>query len=173
MDMVEREGLLKPNPLWPQTDAELQQRLQEVGILPTLQRMAIAAALLSRPCHMTADQVLTEARRRLPSLSRTTVYGALDLFVRKGLLRELPVQGESAVYDSNPVPHHHLYNMVTREVQDLPAQTLQVLGMADLGADLEVVDVDLIVRVRPRGHSSRPARRHPVASNLPPPSRRP
>lgn len=154
---------MKQDHFWPQTDAELQQRLQDVGILPTLQRMAIAAVLLSRPCHRTAEQVLTQARARWPSLSRTTVYGALDLFVRKGLLRELPVQGESAVYDSNPVPHHHLYNVVTREVEDLPTQTLQVMGLSDLSADLELVDVDLIVRVRPRGHASRAGRARPAA----------
>ena len=44
----------------------VQQRLREVGIVPTLQRMLIASTLLERPLHMTAEQVLLAVRERLP-----------------------------------------------------------------------------------------------------------
>lgn len=136
-------------------DTTLQARLQQAGISPTLQRLAIAEALLRQPCHMTADQVLAAARQWLPSLSRATVYGTLQLFVRQGLLRELPIDGEATVYDSNLAPHHHLYHEDTGEVSDLPAEALQVLGLPALGEGLELAAVDVIVRVRRRG--SRPA----------------
>ncbi|WP_374588614.1 Fur family transcriptional regulator [Ideonella dechloratans] len=136
-------------------DTTLQARLQHAGISPTLQRLAIAEALLRQPCHMTADQVLAAARQWLPSLSRATVYGTLQLFVRQGLLRELPIDGEATVYDSNLAPHHHLYHEDTGEVSDLPAEALQVLGLPALGEGLELAAVDVIVRVRRRG--SRPA----------------
>lgn len=136
-------------------DTALQARLQQAGIGPTLQRLAIAEALLRQPCHMTADQVLAAARQWLPSLSRATVYGTLQLFVRQGLLRELPIDGEATVYDSNLAPHHHLYHEDTGEVSDLPAEALQVLGLPALGEGLELAAVDVIVRVRRRG--SRPA----------------
>lgn len=136
-------------------DTALQARLQQAGIGPTLQRLAIADALLRQPCHMTADQVLVAARQWLPSLSRATVYGTLQLFVRQGLLRELPIDGEATVYDSNLTPHHHLYHEDTGEVSDVPAEALQVLGLPALGEGLELAAVDVIVRVRRRG--SRPA----------------
>ncbi|MCO5977643.1 Fur family transcriptional regulator [Ideonella oryzae] len=136
-------------------DTALQVRLQQAGIGPTLQRLAIAEVLLRQPCHMTADQVLAAARRWLPSLSRATVYGTLQLFVRQGLLRELPIDGEATVYDSNLAPHHHLYHEDTGEVSDVPAEALQVLGLPALGEGLELAAVDVIVRVRRRG--SRPA----------------
>lgn len=136
-------------------DTALQARLQQAGIGPTLQRLAIAEALQRQPCHMTADQVLVAARQWLPSLSRATVYGTLQLFVRQGLLRELPIDGEATVYDSNLTPHHHLYHEDTGEVSDVPAEALQVLGLPALGEGLELAAVDVIVRVRRRG--SRPA----------------
>lgn len=136
-------------------DTALQARLQQAGIGPTLQRLAIAEALLRQPCHMTAEQVLVAARQWLPSLSRATVYGTLQLFVRQGLLRELPIDGEATVYDSNLTPHHHLYHEDTGEVSDVPAEALQVLGLPALGEGLELAAVDVIVRVRRRG--SRPA----------------
>jgi Fur family transcriptional regulator, iron response regulator len=126
----------------------LQQRLKQVGILPTLQRMAVASVLLPRPVHMTAEQVLLAARVHLPSLSRATVYAVLQLFSRQGLLKELPVDGAAVVYDSNTAPHHHFYDVDTGEVADLPEAALQVLGLpAALGA-MELAGVDVIIRVR-------------------------
>jgi Fe2+ or Zn2+ uptake regulation protein len=82
--------------------------------------MAVASVLLPQPVHMTADQVLAAARARLPSLSRATVYAVLQLFVRRGLLKELPIDGAATVYDSNTAPHHHLYDVDTGAVADLP-----------------------------------------------------
>jgi hypothetical protein len=48
-------------------DTALQARLQQAGIGPTLQRLAIAETLLRQPCHMTADQVLAAARGGCPA----------------------------------------------------------------------------------------------------------
>jgi len=128
--------------------ADLQQRLNDANIRPTLQRMAVASVLLGGPVHMTAEQVLSAARDRLPSLSRATVYAVLQVLVRGGLLKELPIDGAATVYDSNTQPHHHLYDIDTGAVADLPMAQLQVLGLpASLGG-AQLVDVDVIVRVR-------------------------
>jgi Fur family transcriptional regulator, iron response regulator len=143
---------------WPVVDLRLRDRLRACGVMPTRQRMAIAAVLLPRPCHMTAEQVLQQAHDDFPELCRATVYSTLQLFVRHGLLRELPVDGAATVYDSNLDPHHHLYNVDTGEVSDLPTEALRVLGQQALGRalgeSLEVAAMDVIVRVRQR----RPAR---------------
>jgi Fur family transcriptional regulator, iron response regulator len=128
--------------------SDLQQRLTDAGILPTLQRMAVASVLLNKPVHMTAEQVMEAARARLSRLSRATVYAVLQLFVRHGLLNELPVDGAATVYDSNTDPHHHLYDVDTGDVADLPLAHLQVLGVQQALAGLELAGVDVIVRVR-------------------------
>lgn len=127
---------------------DLQQRLRDAGVLPTLQRMVVASVLLARPAHMTAEQVLAEAQQRLPGLSRATVYAVLQLFVRRGLLRELPIVGAATVYDSNTDAHHHLYDVDTGQVCDLRDDALQVLGLEHATGGLELAGVDVIVRVR-------------------------
>jgi Fur family transcriptional regulator, iron response regulator len=131
---------------WSTTAA--QRRLRSAGIVPTLQRLVVAAVMLERPVHMTAEQVLSMARGRLPEISRATVYATLQLFVRSGLLKELPIDGEATVFDSNTAPHHHLYDVDTGQVTDLPIGALQVLGLADAIPGLELAGVDVIVRVR-------------------------
>jgi len=129
---------------------QLQQRLREADVLPTLQRMAVAHVMLREPRHMTAEQVLRAAREVLPLISRATVYAVLQLFVRRGLLKELPIDGAATVYDSNIAPHHHLYNVDTGEVSDLPALAVQLMGLPELDADMVLDEVDVIVRVRSR-----------------------
>lgn len=128
--------------------AQLQARLRGNGILPTLQRMAVAQVMLVRPAHMTAEQVLEAARRGMPELSRATVYAVLKLFVGQGLLKELPIDGQATVYDSNVQPHHHLYDVESGRVVDLPESALQVLGLAQAVGSMELAGVDVIVRVR-------------------------
>ncbi len=132
----------------------LQDRLRAAGIAPTLQRLVIAEVMLARPAHLNAEQVLAAARAQLPDLSRATLYGTLQLFVQHGLLRALPIAGVATVYDSTVTPHHHLYDMDSGEVRDLDAAQVQVLGLPLLAADLEITEVDVVVRVR---HRARPA----------------
>jgi len=127
---------------------DLQALLRGRDILPTLQRMAVAQVLLAQPTHMTAEQVLEAARRLMPELSRATVYAVLKLFVGQGLLKELPIDGHATVYDSNVQPHHHLYDVDSGQVVDLPAASLQVLGLPQAVGALEMTGVDVIVRVR-------------------------
>ncbi len=130
------------------TATDLQQRLRDAAIQPTLQRMAVASVLLDKPAHMTAEQVMAAARERVPDLSRATVYAVLQLFVSRGLIKELPVEGAATVYDSNTAPHHHLYDVETGEVADVPESLLQVNGLPAALAGLELAGVDVIVRVR-------------------------
>ncbi|MFZ5521019.1 MAG: Fur family transcriptional regulator [Pseudomonadota bacterium] len=132
------------------TAPDLQRRLRQAGIAPTLQRLAVAAVLLPQPMHMTAEQVLRAAREQLPDIARATVYAVLQLFVARGLLKELPIDGAATVYDSNTGAHHHLYNLDTGEISDLPAEALQVLGLPALQPGLELAGVDVVLRVRGR-----------------------
>ena len=129
---------------------DLQQRLRAAAIVPTLQRMAVASVLLRQPVHMTAEQVMRAAHEELSLISRAIVHSVLQLFVRHGLVKEVPIDGAATLYDSNPTPHHHLYNVDTGEVSDLPALAVQVAGLSELGAAPEMHEVDVIVRVRRR-----------------------
>lgn len=129
---------------------QLIERFRCAQVLPTLQRLAIGAVMLEHPCHMTAEQVLVAAREVMPGISRATVYSTLQLFVQHGLLRELLMDGEATIYDSNMQPHHHLYHVDTGEVVDFPCEQLQVRGLPQLADDLELADIDVIVRVRSR-----------------------
>lgn len=123
-------------------------RLRGAGIQPTRQRLAIAQVLLQTPVHMAADDVLVSARTIFPSLSRATVYNTLPLLVEKGLLRALRLDPERTVYDSRTEAHSHIYHEDTGMVEDLPTEMLQWHALPQIASNLELVGMDLIVRVR-------------------------
>lgn len=123
-------------------------RLRTAGISLTLQRVALAHVMLAAPAHLTADEVLTRVRGLMPEISRATVYNTLKLFKEKGLLREIIVNAEQVVFDSTMAPHHHLYDVETGKVTDVPAGEIKIVGVPTLPPDLEVESIDLVVRVR-------------------------
>lgn len=124
--------------------------LRGAGIPVTLQRVEIARLLLSGPVHLSADQVFSGVRSSVPATSRATVYNTLKLFREKHLVRELIVDPERVVYDSNTSPHYHLYNAESGQLTDVSAEELQVVGMPSLPPGLELEEVDVIIRVRKR-----------------------
>ncbi len=127
---------------------ELVDRLRRAGVPITFPRLEIARVLLSAPIHLSADQVLSKVRETAPDISRATVYNTLKLFREKNLIRELLVEPERVIYDSNIHPHHHLYNIDTGELMDFPDDALQLTGMPDLPEHTEIVQTDVIVKIR-------------------------
>ena len=124
--------------------------LAEHGIKPTQQRLEIAAFLFSRPQHVAADQVLSAVNRIDDKVSKATVYNTLNLFVRKGLIREVLINPERVFYDSNNSAHHHVYNEDTGELSDLHSTNVAVERLPAVDENLEIVATDVIVRVRNR-----------------------
>ena len=106
--------------------------------------------LLSAPRHLSADQVRaapTEAGHRV---SKATVYNTLNLFVERGLAREVIVDPSRVFYDSTVEPHHHLYNTDSGELVDLDGDAVAVDLKDALPPEVEVEGVEVIVRVRSR-----------------------
>jgi Fur family iron response transcriptional regulator len=128
--------------------AALAQRLESKGILPTPQRVEIAAVLFAQDQHMAADQVLERVNSDGAAVSKATVYNTLGLFAARGLLRELRVDAARVFYDSNVRPHFHYYNVDDGTLTDLemPAALAACLPAAPAGTVAEGLDV--IIRLR-------------------------
>lgn len=128
---------------------EVADRLRRHDINLTHQRLEIAHALFSRMEHLSADQVLLIVNERHAETSKATVYNTLKLFREKGLIREVIVDPNKIFYDPNTSPHHHLYDVVSGEITDIPATGIQVSGLPPLPEGVVAEGVDIIVRTRP------------------------
>lgn len=122
--------------------------LERHHILATQQRVDIAHLLFQRPQHLAAEQVLAQVNATYGHVSKATVYNTLGLFVRRGLVREVVIEPGRTFYDSNTHDHHHIYNVDTGELSDIPASSVAIDGGPTLPAGTEVEGMDLVIRVR-------------------------
>lgn len=81
--------------------------LRDQGIQPSLQRIKIYQYLASTQDHPSADTLHARLLPEIPTLSRTTVYSTLDLFVRSGLALRLTVSETESRYDATMSDHAH------------------------------------------------------------------
>lgn len=126
----------------------LAQRLRQYGVAPTHQRMEIAQVLFERMQHLSAEQILARVNARYAETSKATVYNTLRLFVEKRLIRELIVDPSKIVYDSNTLPHHHLYDTASGRITDIAADKVRVVGLPPLPDGVEAESIDIVVRTR-------------------------
>ena len=100
--------------------------LQEHGIQPSAQRVVVGEYVLFTEEHPSADQVWARVKKTFPLLSRATVYNTLNLFVEKGLLRQLVLAEGKVVFDPNIESHHHFIDESTGIIHDVPWHALEV-----------------------------------------------
>lgn len=81
--------------------------IQEKGIRPSVQRTVIFEYLHEHPIHPTVDDVYTALSPDYPTLSRTTVYNTLKLFVQNGLVQVVKIEDDELRYDATTKPHIH------------------------------------------------------------------
>jgi len=104
------------------------ERLRDVGIGPTVQRMAILEFLERTTSHPTADEVYIEIRMAYPTIARATVYNTLDALTKVGMILKLSVDPTVARYDANLGPHAHFRCRLCNKVYDIPVGNKQPLG---------------------------------------------
>ena len=87
--------------------AELKEELLNAGIRPSVQRLAIFEYVRRSCQHPTAEVVYEALRDELGSLSLTTVYNTLKLFVDAGLIMMLTIDDAFRCFDGNRSNHAH------------------------------------------------------------------
>jgi len=83
------------------------QYLRQFSIKPSVQRSAVMNFLMKNHIHPTIDEIYMALVPTMPTLSKTTVYNTLDLFVEKGAVQALVIDGRNARYDVNISAHGH------------------------------------------------------------------
>ena len=119
------------------------------GINPTHQHIEIAYALFSRQEHLSADQVMALVNERHSETSKATVYNTLNLFVAKGLIREVIVDPNRVFYDPNTEPHYHLYDVQLGRLTDIASADVRISGLPEVPEGMVTEGMDVIIRVRP------------------------
>src|SRR6185436_3465770 len=127
---------------------EIVQLLSGRGVFPTPQRVDVALVILSKPQHLSAEQVIAGIRASGSRVSKATVYNTLNLFCERGLLRTVEVDPTRQFYDPTIEPHHHFYNVDTGELTDIPTGAVTLSVNTALPPGTQQAGVDVVIRVR-------------------------
>src|ERR1039458_9661191 len=77
------------------------------GLAVTHQRQVVYEAVIASHGHYSPEDIYAAVRRRIPSISLATVYNNLRLFIKCGMLREVP-HATTLRVDGNLKPHHQI-----------------------------------------------------------------
>ncbi|MGL4985576.1 MAG: Fur family transcriptional regulator [Treponemataceae bacterium] len=81
--------------------------LTDHGIRPSLQRLQIYDFLYRNKIHPTVDTIYLALAKNIPTLSKTTVYNTLKLFLQHSLINSLTIEDEELRYDAELKDHAH------------------------------------------------------------------
>ena len=121
-------------------------QLRDSGHKVTPQRLAVCEAILSSRKHPTADQVYQEVKKKYPTISLATVYQALHLLTKLGLVRELGFNDRVSRYEPNTSPHINIIcqecgdirDYETKSVKEMWSQIIGELGFKPTGHRLDI-----------------------------------
>ena len=103
--------------------------LTDNKIQPSVQRAAILEFLCSERIHPTADDIFERLHPGMPTLSRTTVYNTIRLFLEHGMVQPLVIEEKEVRYDIDTSYHGHFRCDVCGKVFDFttaPAETCEI-----------------------------------------------
>ena len=92
------------------------------NIKPSVQRIAIMDYLLKHKTHPCIDEIYTALCKEIPTLSKTTVYNTLKLFVEQGAAKMLTIDEKNACFDGDMQPHAHFQCKVCNKIYDMPVK---------------------------------------------------
>jgi Fur family peroxide stress response transcriptional regulator len=129
--------------------AEFSARCRNGGLAVTPQRRAIIKALLGSAEHPRADAIFAKVRRQHPTISLATVHRTLETLCAIGEARKVTALHDSARYDGNITPHHHVVCVECRPIRDIEIPELDTIieGRSELG-EFTVIGTSLEVHAR-------------------------
>lgn len=124
---------------------QIEQKLLEKGVQPTLQRIALCKYVLCDADHPTADHVFDWAQKNMAKISQATVYNTLGVLTESGLLRTFKFpHSEKLVYDCNTEDHFHFVDEKSGRVLDIESESVKVT--LDLPKKYKIKGMDIILK---------------------------
>ena len=97
------------------------EKLREVGLRPTKQRVNICEVLFNREktFHFTINDLVKMISEKMnQKISLATVYNTVHALEKKGYLKEISIDSHKSYFDTNTSAHHHFFDEDTNDLID-------------------------------------------------------
>ena len=126
------------------------EKLREVGLRPTKQRIKMCEVLYSREktFHFTINDLVKLLSEKMnQKISLATVYNTVHAFEKKGYLKEISIDSHKSYFDTNTSAHHHFFDEDTHELIDCDESDIDKINIRKNITGKKINSVEVLVRV--------------------------
>ena len=126
------------------------EKLRELGLRPTKQRVKICEALFNREktFHFTINDLVKMISQEMnEKISLATVYNTVHAFEKKGYLKQISINSDKSYFDTNTSAHHHFYDEDTNELIDCNENDIDSVNVKKNITGKKISSVEVLVRV--------------------------
>ena len=126
------------------------EKLRELGIRPTKQRVKICELLFDREktFHFTINDLVKMISQEMnEKISLATVYNTVHAFEKKGYLKQISINSDKSYFDTNTSVHHHFYDEDTHELIDCNENDIDPINIKKNIAGKKINAVEVLVKV--------------------------
>ena len=126
------------------------EKLRELGLRPTKQRVKICEALFNREktFHFTINDLVKMISQEMnEKISLATVYNTVHAFEKKGYLKQISINSDKSYFDTNTSVHHHFYDEDTNELIDCDENDIDFINVKKNITGKKINSVEVLVRV--------------------------
>ena len=137
-------------------DCNFVEKLREIGLRPTKQRVKICELLFLREktFHFTINDLVKKISQEMnEKISLATVYNTVHAFQKKGHLKEIAINSDKTYYDTNTSIHHHFYDVETHELIDCNQNDIDSINVKKNIPGKKIKSVEVLIKIASDNHN--------------------
>jgi len=126
------------------------EKLREVGLRPTKQRVKMCEVLFNREktFHFTINDLVKMISEQMnQKISLATVYNTVHAFKKKGYLKEISIDSHKSYFDTNTSVHHHFFDEDTHELIDCDENDIDPVNIKKNITGKKINSVEVLSKV--------------------------
>ena len=126
------------------------EKLREVGLRPTKQRVNMCEVLFNREktFHFTINDLVKMISEKMnQKISLATVYNTVHALERKGYLKEISIDSHKSYFDTNTSVHHHFFDEDTNELIDCDENNIDPVNIKKNITGKKINSVEVLIKV--------------------------
>jgi len=126
------------------------EKLREVGLRPTKQRVKMCEVLFKRDktFHFTINDLVKMISDEMnEKISLATVYNTVHALQKKGYLKEISINSDKSYFDTNTLAHHHFFDEDTQELIDCNENDIDPVNIKKNITGKKINSVEVLIRV--------------------------
>ncbi len=125
-------------------------KLRKSGLRPTKQRIKICEVLFDaeKTFHFTIKELVKIIENQANiKVSLATVYNTVHAFIKKGYLKEIPLNASQSYYDTNVTHHHHFFDEDENKLIDIHQDDVDEVNIRRTIPGKKIISVEVIAKI--------------------------